>query len=234
MKTKSFLAVIGLLTTHTFFYSCHENSIDVVNDPVASTVPNVSKLNSIEVSNLIVGGNYFEEPEPFTNAVDFMKSHIVAQGPAYVLTQDDLNMFYDKAQIPVNNRMSLSQVNEITTKTLDLMQLSIQEAVQQLNVSNQAKPLIVKIHTASIPDLNNNLAFDSLPDNEKFLIKNLNDYKRMWENGNLLSRQMSSAEIGGYIGAAIGFTIGLCCPPAGWAFGLVGGAFLGVLIGSGK
>ncbi|MCW3161109.1 hypothetical protein [Chryseobacterium oryctis] len=235
MKTKTFLTVIGLVTSQTLFYSCNEDNRD---SQSISNLPSLTEsiINGADGVNGLnfKSGNYFTAPDTFNSAVNYIQSKILQQGISYVLTQDDLNIFYDKAGISLSERMSLDQVNSIISKTLSSLQLPFAEILNQLQISDNAKSLALQIDQASIINIEQNSIYKILSDNEKMLIKNLNDFKYNIEkdqysiNKNVASKTppfIWGGMAGWGVGAGVGFLVG-------GPVGMVVGAGIGVLVGS--
>lgn len=229
MKTKTFLVLIGLVTTQTMFNSCSEDNTNIKNE-------NNQTSSSIAKNTVFsfTAGTYFANSEPLNSAVSFIKAKIAAQGTSYTLTQADLNLFYEKAQILPNERLPLSQVNNIISQTVSSLQMPFDQLVQQMNISANAKSLALSIHNQSISQLDSNLNFKNLPSQEKMLIKNLNDFKYNYEQGNYTVNKNITAKTPGFIwggmgGWAVGGGIGFL---VGGPVGAIVGAGIGMLVGA--
>ncbi|MDH6254099.1 hypothetical protein M2347_003826 [Chryseobacterium sp. H1D6B] len=228
MKTKIFLAAIGLVTTQSMFNSCSEESTNMAAENGQTAI------ESKTVDASFTNGTYFVNPEPLNSAVNYIKSKIAAQGASYALTQADLNSFYDKAQIPAGERLPLDAVKNIISQTASSMQTPFDQIVQQMNISDNAKSLALTINNQSIPQIETNLNFKNLSSNEKMMIKNLNDLKYNDEHNNYAFNKNASAKTPGFIwggmggwglGAGIGFGVG-------GPIGAIIGAGIGMLVGA--
>jgi hypothetical protein len=235
MKTKTFLVLAGLATTQCMFNSCGEDNSNLQNE---NSSLGTSKIITELPSSFVSTQNYFLTPEPYNSAVNFMRSHIAAQGASYSLTQADLNLFYDKAQISANERLPLDRVNQIIAQTLEAIhtQKPLNQIVQQLNISDNAKSLLLSIDGSSISDLENNLQFINLPSQEKVCVRNFNNFQRNYEQGAYQIGSTLSKEAGWEKGAKIGFMfggfIGGVLGPVGFVGGLCAGSLIGAVIGS--
>lgn len=233
MKTKTLLILAGLATTQCMFNSCGEDNINN-QEEFSKTSNTINNLNG-PVSTQ----NYFANPEPFSGAVNFAISTVGTQGASFTLTQSLLNQFYDKAQIPVNERATLSQVNQIIDKTINAYQVSFDQTVQQLPISTVAKSLMILINTHSISNLTSDVKFNTLSNNEKIIINNFNNLQRNIELGLILTPSTTSKEMGpgAQLGAKIGFAVGVGIgfvtlnPGALWG-GICAGSMIGGAIGS--
>ncbi|ASK29608.1 hypothetical protein CEY12_05590 [Chryseobacterium sp. T16E-39] len=235
MKTKTFLVLVGLATTQSIFNSCGEDSTNIQNESYQSS-PSSSKTTPS-----FTNGTYFTDPQAVNAGFEFIRSKF-AQNPGYVLNQQDLNTFYDKAQIASNERLPLDQVNNIINKTVSLMQVPFAQAVQQLNISSAAKSLAITINNGSIIHLEANAAYNNLPANEKSMIKNINDYKYNTEQGNYLITGIPTSKqpmwiTGGMIGMVGGGLIGFAVAGpvgalVGAGIGVVGGIVTGAILGA--
>jgi hypothetical protein len=229
MKTKTFLTILGLVVSQSFFNSCNEDSINAQTEDISS------ETNKTEINNYdgpVSTQNYFANPEPFNGAVSFIISTIGSQGASYDLTQNDLNLFYNKAQIPINERLSLDQVNQLIVQTTNSFQTPVSQIVQQLPISNVAKSLIISIDTQSIPNVEGNSSFQNLSATEKTFINNFNNLQFGIEQGIILPISSVSKDPFGpksQLGAKIGFLIG--CVISGITLN-PGPAFAGSLIGA--
>ncbi|WP_415327578.1 hypothetical protein [Chryseobacterium sp. MMS23-Vi53] len=223
-KTKIALAVIGLVFSQTFLNSCNQDSVDMQTETVAS------KSSDISVSNLD-GQNYFDNPDIFNQGVNFIKAKVAQNGPGYVLTQNDLNEFYQITQIPDADRLPLDTVNQLIGQTTAYSQLTFYEALTNLGYSNPAKDLAVAISNSYMPDLENKLAINNLPQNEKEFLRNLNKYRLNYEQGAIIGGGVMSKDGGGFIGGAIGLGIGFAVagPPGAFIGGTIGW-FVGVAL----
>lgn len=228
MKAKTFLAILGLVVSQSFFNSCNEDNINAQTEDISSET-NKTEINDYDGP---VSTNYFANPEPFNGAVSFIISTIGSQAASYALTQNDLNLFYNKAQIPMNERLSLDQVNQLIAQTTSSFQMPVSQIVQQLPISNAAKSLILSIDTQSIPNINGNLSFQNLSATEKTFINNFNNLQFGIEQGIILPGSSVSKDPFGpksQLGAKIGFLIG--CVISGITLN-PGPAFAGSLIGA--
>lgn len=228
MKTKTFLTVIGLVTSPAIFYSCSEdNTIAEPAQEITSTLPSITTLSS-----KFTDGNYFATSDPFNAAANYIGNKVQAAGVNYVLTQSDLDEFYLKAQIPVDQQLEIDQVNEIIATTISNMNTPFNTLIQQTTLSPAAKTLAKMINMQSISNLDANSNFKSLPSYEKSLIKNLNDFKVNDEQGNYSKNVFGKTPNfiwGGMIGFGVGVAVGgLIAFPVGM---VVGGA-IGILVGS--
>lgn len=229
MKTKTFLTILGLMVSQFFFNSCNEDSGNAQTEGISS------ETNKTEINNYdgpVSTQNYFANPEPFNGAVSFIISTIGSQGASYTLTQNDLNLFYNKAQIPMNERLSLDQVNQLIAQTTSSFQTPVSQIVQQLPISNVAKSLILSIDTQSIPNIESNLSFQNLSATEKTFINNFNNLQFGIEQGIILPGSSVSKDPFGpksQLGTKIGLLIG--CVISGVTLN-PGPAFAGALIGA--
>lgn len=236
MKTKAFLTVMGLIASQSLFHSCNDEDnikeIQVENSP-----------SEVNISNIMSDGgispiNYFVNPEPFNNTVNFVKSQISSQGASYVLNQQDLDMFYDEAQITANDRLPLNVVYQIVDQTLYTIQsqISFDEIVQNLNFSDSAKSLMIEINNNSISNIENNLSFQNLPALEKAVVNNFNNLVYNIEIGKITSgpyyKKGTGAEIGAKIGFVVGVAVGIATlNPVGLWGAVCGGSLVGAVIG---
>jgi len=214
-KTTIFFAVIGLITSQTFLNSCNEDNADTQTEAF-------SKSSEI-VTNNFDGTNYFQNPAIFNNVLASIKAKVGQQGAAYILTQSDLNEFYQIAQIPDADRLPLDVVNNLISQTTALSHLPFHEALNTLGYSNPAKDLAVSISNGYMPDLELKQTFINLPQNEKEFLKNLNQYRFNYEQG-AIGGGVTSKDGGGFIGGAIGLGIGfaLAGPPGAFIGGVTG------------
>ncbi|MDC8104313.1 hypothetical protein ACNFU2_05520 [Chryseobacterium sp. PTM-20240506] len=235
MKTKTLLVLAGLATTQCMFNSCGEDNTNLQNENYQST----QSLPKTALS--FTNGTYFTDPQAVNAGFEFIRSKF-AQNPGYVLNQQDLNTFYEKAQIATDERLPLDQVNNIINKTVSLMQVPFAQAVQQLNISSAAKSLAITINNGSIIHLEANAAYNNLPANEKSMIKNINDYKYNAEQGNYLITGIPTGKqplwiTGGMIGMVGGGIIGFAVAGpvgalVGAGIGVVGGIITGAILGA--
>ncbi|EJL71823.1 hypothetical protein [Chryseobacterium populi] len=204
MKTKTLLAILGLVTTQSFFYSCNDDNSQT------ESPSGIQKSKTESPGSFVSTQNYFANPEPFNGALNFITTHISAQGTSYTLTQNDLDLFYAKAQIPVNERLTIDQVNQLINQTINSAQLPFDQIVQQLTISDAAKSLMISINSNYISNIESNLDFKNLPDNEKVIINNFNDLEFNIEQGTILAGTFQSKEMGpgAQNGAKIGFAFG--------------------------
>lgn len=227
---------ICLLFSQLIFNSCRE---DNANFQTTDDTPAQADLAKAAIVSFKTA-NYFVNSEPFNSATNYIRSQVAAQGSSYVLTQTDLNTFYNKAQIPADERLTLDQVNNIISSTLNAMQMPFDVLIQQLNISDNAKSLALSIYNHSISQLDANLVYKSLPEYEKTLLKNLNDYKYNCEQGIFMVNSgpasktpgfiwggMAGFVAGGLIGSAIAFPVGTII---GAGIGMVVGAVVGAII----
>ncbi|SDR05654.1 hypothetical protein SAMN05421664_3322 [Chryseobacterium soldanellicola] len=238
MKTKTFLTVIGLITSQSLFYSCSEDTLNAQQDNSTS-----STLSVLKTSPTFVSGNYFVNPQPINAAFAFMQQRVSQAGSSYVLTQTDLTIFYDKAQIDPSERLTLDQMNAIIDKIMSMMQMPFEQAIQQVNISDAAKSLAITINNSgSISHIEINQQFANLPATEKAMIKNLNDFKFNVEQGNyaispIATNKQPAWITGGMIGMAGGGIVGgLAFGPVGAlvgaGVGVVGGIIVGAIVGA--
>lgn len=216
-KSKIFLAAVALVTSQTFLNSCNQDSADMQAETSFSK-------NSDMVVNKFNGDNYFQNPAIFNNGVAFVNAKVAQHGPGYMLTQTDLNEFYQIVQIPDADRPSLDMVNELITQTTALSSLPFYEALNTLGYSDQAKDLAVSITNSYMADLETKQTFINLPQNEKDFLKNLNQYRFNFEQGAIVGGGVMSKDGGGFIGGAIGLGVGfaLLGPPGAFVGGIVG------------
>jgi len=236
MKTKTFLTILGLVVSQSFFNSCNEDSINSQTENIPSET-NKTAINNFD--GPVSTQNYFANPEPFNGTVNFIVSTIGSQGASYALTQNDLNLFYSKAQIPMNERFSLDQVNQLIAQTASSYQIPFSQIVQQLPISNVAKSLMISIDTHSIPNIGSNLSFTNLSATEKILINNFNNLQFGIEQGIILPGSSVAKDMGpgAQLGAKIGFAFGVLLgaatlnPGILWG-GMCAGSMIGGAIGS--
>lgn len=222
MKTKTFLSILGLVVSQSFFNSCNEDSINVQSEDISSEI-NKTAINNFD--GPVSTQNYFATPEPFTGAVNFIISTIGSQGASYSLTQNDLNLFYNKAQIPTNERLSLNQANQLIAQTTNYYQVPFDQVVQLLSISDAAKSLMVSINTHSIPNISANLSFANLSATEKTIINNFNNLQFGIEQGIILpGSSVAKDGAGAALGAKIGFTVGVLIGAATLNPGILWGA----------
>ncbi|MCS3531743.1 hypothetical protein [Chryseobacterium sp. JUb7] len=231
MKTKTILTVIGLVTSPTIFYSCSEdNTITEPVQEITSTIPDINTL-----SFKFVDGDYFANSNPFNAAANYIGNKVKAAGQNYVLTQSDLDEFYLKAQIPVDQQLKLDQVKEIIAKTISNLNTPFDTLIQQTSLSTTAKTLAKMINMQSISNLDVNSDFKSLPDYEKSIIKNLNDFKVNDEKGNYSKNVFGKTPNfiwGGMIGFGVGVAVGgLIAFPVGMVVGGAIGMIVGAVVG---
>lgn len=223
MNVKTLLIAICLMFSQLIFNSCRE---DNANFQTTEDAPSHTELAKAAIVSF-KSANYFVNSEPFNAATNYIRNQVAAQGSSYVLTQTDLNTFYDKAQIPADERLPLDQVKTIINNTLNAMQMPFNDLIQQLNISNDAKSLAISIYNQSISQLEDNLVYKSLPEYEKTLLKNLNDYKYNCEQGIFIVNSGPASKTPGFIwGGMAGFVVG----------GVVGSFFsfpVGTMIGAG-
>ena len=232
MKTKTLLTVIGLVTSPTIFYSCSEDNVTPESQQeIVNTLPDVTTLSS-----KFSDGDYFTNADPFNSAANYIGNRIKAAGPGYVLTQSDLNEFYSKAQIPMDERFTLAQVNQIITNTINNMNTPFDTLIQQANISPGAKTLAKMINMHSVSNLDLNSDFKSLPSYEKTIIKNLNDFKLNDEKGNYgknVYGKTANFIWGGMIGFGVGVAVGgFIAFPVGMVIGGAIGIFVGSIVGA--
>lgn len=220
MKTKTFLTVIGLVTSQSLFYSCSDDNDSNVN---METENNQSK--NLVSTNSFNGANV--NADIFNHSVSFIKSKVGSQGASYVLTQSDLNQFYQIAQIPTAQRLSLDKVNSIISQTANMAQLPFDQILEQLGYSDMAKDLAMAISNNYMPDLQHNPGFQNLATNERQFIESLNDLRFNYEQG-LLNTNVFSKDGGPFIGGAIGMGVGfMVAGPIGAFVGGTVGWFVG-------